>query len=415
MIDNILTNSISPPAVSSAAKSRSRTTSKDDAQDDFAEVLKNKEKEQSKTDDADAAAAASQMQQQKPADNPQVQDKSTDDSGGQPEYAAKVPAPSASTVSRGALQPSVQVQVPTDLANLAAANASAAATPAAAPATPAGVAQAETAQQTATATAAAAGASQDSQPQVVALDNKQNFEDVLKTAASAQKGSADPAAAAPTATVQAAEAVAPAALQTAKPSAQDTASELKPAAARINEKAPASTLTDSARPVDAGLVTAQNPLQETAHAAATVKQPALPLENQPLTVVQQMMNHLEASIQQGRGSIHMQLNPQELGAIDIHLVNSAQGVSVNVFAEQASTGRLLETQMNQLRQALTDAGVQLSNLNVSQHGQPNQQNQQGSSFNRSPQYGRPGGESSNSDEPRQGHSRSLLSGVDYLI
>ena len=98
MIETILTNSISPPAASTAVNSRSRTADSEDSQQDFAGVLKSKEKDQSKTDDATAAAAASQMQaQQKPADNPQSQDSSSQDSSsGQPEYGAKVPAPSAS-------------------------------------------------------------------------------------------------------------------------------------------------------------------------------------------------------------------------------------------------------------------------------------------------------------------------------
>lgn len=75
--------------------------------------------------------------------------------------------------------------------------------------------------------------------------------------------------------------------------------------------------------------------------------------------------------------MHLQLNPKELGAIEVDMVSSSQGVQVTFFAEQASTGRLLETQLNQLRESLVDSGVQLSGLNISQH---NTQGQKGGTF-----------------------------------
>ena len=95
---------------------------------------------------------------------------------------------------------------------------------------------------------------------------------------------------------------------------------------------------------------------------------------------------MDATIQTGRSTMRLQLNPRELGAIDVHLVSGAQGVSVTVFAEHASTGRLLELQIDQLRQSLKEAGVQLSDLNISQQGQPGQQ---GGSSNRNPHSSQP--------------------------
>jgi flagellar hook-length control protein FliK len=92
----------------------------------------------------------------------------------------------------------------------------------------------------------------------------------------------------------------------------------------------------------------------------------------PLEMLQQVAKSVEASLQQGRNSLRLQLNPQDLGAIDIRLVSSGHKVSMTVIAEQASTGRLLETQFTQLRQTLAEAGVQLSQLNVGQQNQPGQ-------------------------------------------
>jgi len=84
--------------------------------------------------------------------------------------------------------------------------------------------------------------------------------------------------------------------------------------------------------------------------------------------------------------MHLQLNPKELGAIDVHMVSGPQGVSVTFSAEQPATGRLLETQLNQLHQSLTDAGVQIAGLNIGQHGQPRQE---GGFLNQSQQFFQP--------------------------
>ena len=90
-------------------------------------------------------------------------------------------------------------------------------------------------------------------------------------------------------------------------------------------------------------------------------------------VVQQIVHHVEARIQNRSTEMHLQLNPKELGAIDIRMVSDPQGVSVTFSAEQPATGRLLETQLNQLHQSLTDTGVQIAGLNIGQHSQPRQE------------------------------------------
>ena len=86
-------------------------------------------------------------------------------------------------------------------------------------------------------------------------------------------------------------------------------------------------------------------------------------------VLMQMVRTIQTSVQQGQSSMRLQLNPQELGSIDVRLVSNPQGVGVTVYADQASTGRLLEMQIDQLRTALQDAGVQIAHLNVFQQSQ----------------------------------------------
>jgi flagellar hook-length control protein FliK len=98
-----------------------------------------------------------------------------------------------------------------------------------------------------------------------------------------------------------------------------------------------------------------------------VRETSTKAETQAADMSQQIARNIETTMQQGRNYLRMQLNPQELGAIDIRLHNTAHGVNVTVIAEQASTGQMLETHLNQLRQTLADAGVQLGNLNINQH------------------------------------------------
>ena len=116
--------------------------------------------------------------------------------------------------------------------------------------------------------------------------------------------------------------------------------------------------------------------------------------------------------------MRIRLNPVELGAIDVQLVHNAQGVSVSFITEQATTGQLIESQVSQLRQSLKDAGVQLTNLNISQH---QQSNQEGGSFKQSQQFV-PNQrrdisqvETSNEERMRPQRIGGSTSEIDYLI
>ena len=188
----------------------------------------------------------------------------------------------------------------------------------------------------------------------------------------------------------------------------------------INEKVPPS----EAQP-DASLLATQtasaSPLKGAAEMNVVEKLAAPQTGPQAGEVVQQIMRQMSATLQSGPSSMHLQLNPKELGAIDVQMVKSAQGISVTFFAEHASTGRLLETQMNQLRQSLTDSGIQLSNLNIGQHGQPAQQ--QGGSFKQASQFAQYANRNAAQSETKAAidkklqteRNAGLLQGVDYRI
>jgi len=107
------------------------------------------------------------------------------------------------------------------------------------------------------------------------------------------------------------------------------------------------------------------------------KMPVAQANIQATEVVQQVIRQMNGRIKPGTSSMRLQLNPKELGAIEVDMVSSPQGLHVTFFAEQASTGRLLETQLNQLRDSLVNSGVQVSGLNIGQH---NTQGQKGGGF-----------------------------------
>ncbi len=135
-------------------------------------------------------------------------------------------------------------------------------------------------------------------------------------------------------------------------------------------------------------------------------------------LVEQVVKHLHSRLEGGPTSMHLQLHPAELGAIDVQVTSTAQGVSVSFVTEQASTGRLLETQANQLRQTLTESGVQLAGLNINQHGQPGQQGgffQQNSQFAAPPRRDVPQPEPVVPEKTHVEQAAGPITGIDYLI
>jgi flagellar hook-length control protein FliK len=138
-----------------------------------------------------------------------------------------------------------------------------------------------------------------------------------------------------------------------------------------------------------------------------------------LPVAQQIIDKIEEAVQQGRTSLRMQLNPKDLGMIDIRLVSQGHSVSITLIAEHAGTSQLLEKQMEQLRANLADAGINLANVNVghqSTNGQP------GSNLleRPTPEYVLEGGSDTANSKPESGivshlNRAGMESRVDYRI
>lgn len=90
-------------------------------------------------------------------------------------------------------------------------------------------------------------------------------------------------------------------------------------------------------------------------------------------LLQQVTENIRLATTQNGTTMRVQLHPHELGSIDIRLVSNQNGVGIMVLAERAATGRLLESQMAQLQQAVVNVGVQVSQLWVGQNPQSDAQ------------------------------------------
>jgi flagellar hook-length control protein FliK len=101
--------------------------------------------------------------------------------------------------------------------------------------------------------------------------------------------------------------------------------------------------------------------------------PARLAEGHPLTLTQQVGEGIESMTRTGQNSLRLQLNPPDLGRIDLRLTSSSDGVRVSITADAAATGRLLERNLDDLKTALSNAGVSVLGLSVGQ-GTTQQQN-----------------------------------------
>jgi flagellar hook-length control protein FliK len=140
------------------------------------------------------------------------------------------------------------------------------------------------------------------------------------------------------------------------------------------------------------------------------------------TPIQQIVQETAASLKAGKSTVHLQLTPQDLGTIDIRLTSDSKGLGITIMTEHASTGRMLESQIENLRQSLSDAGLNLSNLNFSmkdgssQMGQNQAQtNQENHSNNYSNLFQRSWNSDADAEKSATSTRLSLMqSSIDYL-
>jgi type III secretion system needle length determinant len=115
--------------------------------------------------------------------------------------------------------------------------------------------------------------------------------------------------------------------------------------------------------VTAPSVTVQQPVQPTVHTEAPTRGVRL----------SQAADAVENAIRIGsaRGVTHarMSLNPAELGGVEIHLRQTAQGLSASVVASGAEAAQVLQQAAQDLRRQLEAQGIELTRLDISYTGE----------------------------------------------
>jgi flagellar hook-length control protein FliK len=147
-----------------------------------------------------------------------------------------------------------------------------------------------------------------------------------------------------------------------------------------------------------------------------INEPARLAEAQSTEILRQIGRQIAGSSNNGSQTIRIQLHPEDLGQIELRITSSSQGTQVSLIADQAGTGKLLETHIAQLKQTLSDAGVQMADVHVGQ--QAPQQSFRDPQSSQNPQQNNSRYESGTVASPdkiatSRSHSNSSL--VDYRI
>jgi type III secretion system needle length determinant len=89
--------------------------------------------------------------------------------------------------------------------------------------------------------------------------------------------------------------------------------------------------------------------------------------------MQDMINAIRATIEiaarQGATQARIQLQPQELGQINIRLSQTSEGLLARVSAETPAAAQALADGRSELRQSLSSLGLPLLRLDISSYGQ----------------------------------------------
>lgn len=150
-----------------------------------------------------------------------------------------------------------------------------------------------------------------------------------------------------------------------------------PVAALLAAAAPAASALDAlagnAAPVTAqpadhspfGLtVAALNTLPSTASPVAEAARLSTPLAMDNADWPQQLGEQIRWRLGEGIQEARIEINPRELGAVDVRLSMDDNGLRVHLSAEQAKTRELLQSELPRLRESLQQSGVQLADAQV---------------------------------------------------
>lgn len=126
-----------------------------------------------------------------------------------------------------------------------------------------------------------------------------------------------------------------------------------------------STQTTEHTPVEAGM--AQNPVM--GQTAVTAEVPVTPVYTTQVNVsevLQQIAEFVRVNVSQDTTSLEMQLNPENLGKLYLHISSNREGsITAQFTAQNEAVKEALETQLVELKQTLNQQGVKVDAIEVS--------------------------------------------------
>ncbi len=137
-------------------------------------------------------------------------------------------------------------------------------------------------------------------------------------------------------------------------------------------------LTDTAEPVTVATIapavsTSQNQSAALGQSAAPAGSQYVVREQHVATDVSNMfVKQLKMTNVNGVSEARLILHPQSLGQVNVKIISSSQGITAHFAADTVNGKELLDNQLPQLRAALTQMGLQVDRLEVSQQQQTQQ-------------------------------------------
>ena len=135
-------------------------------------------------------------------------------------------------------------------------------------------------------------------------------------------------------------------------------------------------LLQDAQPVD--VVTAANPAAAISAQAAMIQntaQVSASITADPVQVMQQIIAHVKTAAPESFSELRMTLRPEHLGDVTLRIAVQNGVVMAMFVAENQRIKEIIESNFNQLREALAEQGIEISELFVSVNGEDNPEEQ----------------------------------------
>jgi flagellar hook-length control protein FliK len=119
------------------------------------------------------------------------------------------------------------------------------------------------------------------------------------------------------------------------------------------------------RPADVASQMAASPVRLADAGAPAMPGAAEATASRPKEFIIQLADRIQVQLRDGKGEIRIQLQPDNLGHLEIRAESTVNGVVARIVAESSSIKNYLETNLHLLQQSLQDQGLKVERIQVS--------------------------------------------------